>query len=747
MTSQPALAAAERLADDTITARSVLDGVLDDPPARTAERFTELRYSAAIADHHGIDAEVLSPAEAAARHPLLDPAGLQGAVLFPQDGTVNPGASALGLIKVAHEHGVRVFEQAAAERLEISDRRVTAVHTTRGTIECEAVVLCTGLWTREFARRSGVHLALHAAEHMWMHTEPVEAPVWELPFVRDLDGHIYVRGYRDRLLVGAFEPRGKPREAASIAPDFSFGEFAFDHDHAADSLERARECMPVLRRLKMERHLNAPETFTPDNLPLLGEAAEVRGVFVAAGMNSQGILLGPGAGRAIAEWIVNDSPTIDLGQLAPSRFAHAQSSPGFLYERTRESLGRLYAMHWPFFQSEAGRGLRRTPLHHPLAAAGACFGEVAGWERANWFAEPGDRPQYEYSYGRPPFFDRVALEHRAARDAVALFDLSSFAKLEVAGRGALEAVQQVFASDLDVAVGKVVYTTMLNQAGGIEIDLTVARLAEDRFLAVAPAATQTRVLHWLRHHAGGAVVTDVTSGFATLAVMGPSSRTLLERLTDDDLTTPAFPFGTAQTIELGWGEALALRVSYVGELGWELYVPAEGAQALYDAVVRAGQDLGLRHAGYHALDTLRMEKGFRHWPSDIGPTDTPIDGGLGFTVAWEKPGFIGRDALLARREEPRRRRMVHLAVDDPEVLLHHDESLRLDGAPVGYVTSGAYGHHLGRAIGLAYVTDPELLSGDAIAAAGVEVDVAGTLVPVTLGTKPFYDPSGARMRA
>jgi glycine cleavage system aminomethyltransferase T/glycine/D-amino acid oxidase-like deaminating enzyme len=715
--------------------------------ARRPERVTELAYSAAMARHHGVEAELLSPAEVAALHPMVEPAGLEGGIVYPADGTVNPGASALGLVTCAAGGGARVLEHVAVESVETARGRVQAVVTDRGRIECETVVVAGGLWSPAILRGTGVPLALHAAEHVWVMTEPVDAPVWELPFVRDLDGHVYVRGYRDRLVVGAFEPCGKPRPLHTLAEPFAFGEFDPDLKHLAPSLERAAERFPALRGLQIARHLNAPESFTPDSLPVVGETPEVRGLFVAAGMNSQGVLLGPGVGRAIAEWIAEGGPTMDIGDLAPGRFGAAQAGAAYLRERTRESLGRLYAMHWPDLQPTTARGLRRTPLHDRLAAAGACFGEVAGWERANWYADPGERPEYVYSYGRAPYFERVAAEHRAARDAVALFDLSSFAKAEIAGPGALAAVQQVFAGDLDVSTDKVVYTTMLNERGGVDIDLTVTRLARDRFLAIAPAVSQRTVLGRLRHHAGEAAVTDLTAAHATLSVMGPRSRELLSRLTDADLGNDAFPFGTAQVIDLGCGPVPALRVSFVGELGWELYPTADLAVTVYDAIVEAGADLGLRHAGYHALDSLRSEKGYRHWPHDVGPADTPIDAGLGFTVAWDKPSFVGRDALLRAREAPRTRRLVHLCLTDPEPLLRHGESVRHRGRPVGRVTSAAYGHHLGCAVGLAMLDDPELLALGDLESADVAVDVAGTVAPAQLSLRPFYDPGNLRLRA
>jgi heterotetrameric sarcosine oxidase gamma subunit len=708
--------------------------------ARRPERMTEIAYSLAVARHHGVEAEPLTPEGVARCHPMATAEGLQGGALFPGDGTVNPGASALGLAKRAADGGARIREGVTVERIVTERGRVSAVETSEGRIECETAVVCAGLWSAPVLRTAGVPLALHAAEHVWAMTEPVDEPVWELPFIRDLDGHVYVRGYRDRLLVGAFEPSGKPRPLATIPHPFAFGELEPDHEHVKPSLERARERVPALGELRYERHLNAPESFTPDNLPIVGETPEVGGLFVAAGMNSQGILLGPGVGRAVAEWIEAGSPTMDVAELSPARFGAAQAGSRYLQERTRESVGRLYAMHWPDLQPSTARRLRLGPLHERLTRLGACFGETAGWERANWYGEPGERPRYEYSYGRPPYFERVAGEHRAAREAVALFDLSSFAKVEVAGPGALAAVQRAFASDLDVPLGKVVYTTMLNARGGIELDLTVTRLAADRFLAVGPAIGQ-RALHGrLAAYGDVAGVVDVTTTRATLAVMGPRSRGLLSRLTGAPLDSEAFPFGTARTIPIDGVPVLAIRVSFVGELGWELYPAWESAATLHAALCEAGADLGLRPAGYHALDTLRAEKGYRHWPFDIGPTETPLATGLGFTVGWGKGDFTGRAALLALRGAPRRRRLVHIRLTDPEPLLRHGESVLEGERIIGRVTSGAYGHHLGASVGLAMIE-----SGD-LPAASVQVDIAGGLAPAVLSTRPFYDPDNLRLR-
>jgi len=427
------------------------------------------------------------------------------------------------------------------------------------------------------------------------------------------------------------------------------------------------------------------------------------------------------------------------------RFPPAQANAAFLFERTRESLGRLYAMHWPFLQWEAGRGLRRGVLYDRLRAAGACFGETSGWERANWYAPEGMEPVYRYSFGRQNWFDASAEEHMAAREAVAVFDLSSFAKFRVEGPAALEDLQRIFSADLDREPGTVTYTCMLNSRGGIELDGTVTRLTDEAFYVVTPTATQAKTFHWLRRHARTGTVTDLTSAFGVLAVSGPHSRDLLARLTEADLSDRSFPFATARWIDVGWARVLAVRLSFAGELGWELHAPTESLVVLYDQLIAAGTDIGLHHAGYHALDSLRLEKGYRSWGADMGPSDTPFEAGLAATVALDKAtDFIGRAALAEVAGEPPRRRLVHLRLDDPEPLLHHGESLRLEGEIIGRVTSGAYGHALGVAVGIAFLEPP---SGVATPAPErVDVDIAGEIVSATLSERPFYDPEGARLR-
>jgi glycine cleavage system aminomethyltransferase T/glycine/D-amino acid oxidase-like deaminating enzyme len=718
--------------------------------ARTPERLTELRYGLTLARHHGLPARELSLDEIAAVSPLLSIDGLTGGVLFEEDATVNPGWAAWATAKAAHELGVRVLEavRVTGFRLEATTAglaRVTGVETDHGVVECEVAVLAAGLWTRDLALLAGARVPLHPAEHYWAQTGPVDGATRDLPIIRDLDGSVYIRHYRGGLLVGAFEPDGRPRTAASIPDDFSFGEFEPDLEHFARPLAAATQRVPALTTARFEHYLCAPESFTPDGDFLLGETAEVAGLFVAAGMNSQGIILGPGVGLALARWIDEGAPSIDAAEVDVRRFAPAQANAGYLFERTRESLGRLYAMHWPFRQPETAGGLRRVPLYDRLAAAGAVFGEAAGWERADWYARPGDRPAYEYSFGRQNWWDAVAEEHLAAREGVALFDLSSFAKMRVEGPGALASLQRVFTADLDRPPGSVVYTALLNQRGGLELDATVTRLEEGSFLVVTSATAQTRLHSWLRRFAGPAVVTDVTSGLAVLSVTGPRSRELLAGLTGSSLADADFPFARARTIDVGWAPVLAVRVSFTGELGWELYVPVESAPVLYDQLVEAGRALGLRHAGYRALDGLRAEKGFIHWGADAGPADRPDEAGLAATVAMDKPGgFIGREALAAGGRPSRR--LVPLLLDDPEPLLYHGETVLQDGRIVGRVTSGAYGHTLGAAVGLAAVQGEPAIVDEVVAGGAVDVEIAARRYPAHLSARPFYDPDGRRLR-
>ena len=710
--------------------------------ARTEGRVDELRYLVGLCRHLDIDASMISADQVPTLFPFAVPDGIVGALHQPTDGHVNPGMAALAMATAAHAHGAVFHEGIRVTGIQRHGDRVTAVLTDQGVIECDRVVLAAGLWTRDLAAACGASVPLWPAAHVHVQTEPIDAPS-TLPVLRDLDAYFYARQLNGRLLVGAFEPDGQPVDPAELH-DFSFGEFEPDWDHFSPVRKLAEERIPRLRNARWDRFLNAPESFTPDANFCLGETAEVRGLWVAAGFNSQGIIYAPGAGRALAEWMTNGAPTYDLAAVDVQRFAPQQSNRRYLNERTKEGLGRLYAMHWPHLQPHTARGIRRTPLHHRLAEAGACFGEMVGYERANWYAPPGVAAEYHYSFGRQNWFEHSAAEHHAARQAVALFDLSTFAKFEVVGADALSVLQQICTRQLDVAVGRAVYTLMLNADAGIELDGTITRLAADRFFVVTPTAAHTKTLAMLNRAAHGtsAAVFDATAGHATIAVMGPNSRQLLQRVSRSDLSNQALPWGRSAMIEIADGFALCLRVSFVGELGYELYPTADLAINVYDTLIATGGEFGLRHAGLHALDSLRVEKGYRHLGHDIGSLDDPIQAGLEFTVSMDKPGgFVGREALLRRRERGIDRRQVFVKLLDPEPLLLHGESIIVGDQIVGRMTSGAYGHTIGGACGLGY------LAADHAAGDQYVVDCGGRFVPAQISETPFYDPSGSRLRS
>ena len=716
--------------------------------ARTAERLIELKRGASMARCFGVEVEVVSPGEAGRLWPLMRTDDLAGAVWIPGDGRTNPIDTTLALARGARNGGATIVENVTVTGIRRERGAATGVSTDRGDIACDVVVNCAGMWGREVGRMAGVNVPLHASEHFYIVTEPMAGVTRDLPVLRDTDGSIYVREEVGGLLMGGFEPVAKPWGMDGIPADFKFSLLPEDWEHFRVLMEQACVRIPAIEAAPVRRHVNGPESFTPDNRYMLGEAPELRNFFVAAGFNSVGIASAAGAGKGLAEWIVGGKPSIDLWDVDIRRFMPFQGNAVYLRERTTEVVGLLYAMHWPFRQPETARGVRRSVLHDRLAARGAGFGVVAGWERANWFATPGMRPEYVYTYGRQNWFPGAAAEHRAVREVVGLFDQSSLAKLRLQGPDATAALQRLCANDVDVAPGRIVYTQMLNKRGGIECDLTVTRLADDAYLVVTVAAAATHDADWIRRGIVDARVTltDVTSAFTVLGVMGPRSRDLLSRLTGADLSNTAFPFGTAREIELGHAIVRATRITYVGELGWELYVSAEFALGVYDDVIDAGEGLGLRHAGYHAMDSLRMEKGYRSWGHDIGSDDTPLEAGLGFAVAFKKGGFVGREALLRERDKPLRRRLVMFTLDDPDPLLLGDEPIWRDDALVGRITSGAYGHTLGRSVGMGYVAHADGVDAAFVRAGRWELEIATERCPATARLEPPYDPTSARVR-
>ncbi len=719
--------------------------------APTEERFEELKRGASMARLFGLEVDIITPDQIKELVPLVRVDDIVGGVLLPNDGQTNPIDTTQALAKGARNRGVKIFENVKVDKIVVEDGRAVGVTTESGDIRADIVVNCAGMWARQLADDAGAVVPLHAAEHFYIVTEHIEALSSTMPVLRDPEGCGYFKEDAGKLLVGWFEPVAKPWGMKSIPESFCFDSLPVDFEHLEPLMASAIHRMPILAETGIRLFFNGPESFTPDDRYLLGESPDVAGMFVAAGFNSMGIQSAGGAGKVLADWIIDGRAPMDLWDIDIRRVMPFQRNRSYLHDRTVESLGLLYAMHWPFRQPESARGVRRSPVHDRLASMGACFGETAGWERANWFAPDGVKPEYEYSYGRQNWFEYSASEHHAVRNTVGLFDQSSFAKYRVEGPDAERFLNNICANDVATPIGKIVYTQWLNDRGGIEADLTVTRESPTRFLVVTAAATQIRDLHWLTSHIGDddhVVVTDLTSALAVFSAMGPNSRSMLQPLTPTDLSNDAFPFGTSQEIDLGYARVRASRITYVGELGWELYVPTEFAAGVFDILINAGKDHGLQLVGYHTLNSLRMEKGYRHWSHDISPDNTPLEAGLSFAVAWNKPnGFIGKEALVRQREAGFTTRLIQVAMADDDALLYHNEPIFRDGVIVGETTSGMYGHTLKQSLGMGYVTNPDGKVDAAYLADGTfEIEVAGRRVAATASLQAPYDPTSSRVR-
>ncbi len=716
--------------------------------AADEERWEEILRGASMAKASDVVTEVIGLDRVKEMWPLLNVDDLIGALYIPHDGQTSPVDTTLALAKGAKSRGARVIEGTAVEKLVARNGRVVGVETERGYIEVETVVLATGIWTRQLAATIGVNVPLQACEHFYVVTEPLEGMSPGMPTVRDPGGYTYLKEETGKIMAGFFEPRGKVWGLDGIPRDFSFGTLPEDWDHIGPVFERAVHRVPVLGECGLQLFFNGPEAFTPDGVYYLGMAPEVDGCFVAAGFNSVGLQSAGGVGWALAEWIVDRHPPMDLTAVDIRRVFPFQGEPRYLAQRIPESLGLLYAMHWPFRQYESARNQRLSPIHDRIEAAGAVFGEVAGWERPNWFALEGQERVYEYSYGKQNWFEASGLECQAVRDAVGFFDQSSFAKFRVEGPGAVAALNGICANDVHVPAGKAVYTQWCNDRGGIEADLTVTRVGETEYLVVTAAASGSR--DWARLRRGcvdhDVTISDITDELAMFGVMGPNSRALLSELTSADLGNDGFPFGTTQRIEVAGYDVRALRLTYVGELGWELYVPREDACSLYDAIFEAGGPHGLKHAGYHAMNSLRLEAGYRHWGHDITDQDTPIEAGLGFAVGWEKASFVGRDALLTQRRLPRAKRLIQFRLEDPDLLLYHDEPIYRDGKLVGRTTSGMWSYVENRCLAMGYLEHPGGVTEAWLEAGTFEIEVATRRIPATASIRSFYDPLNQRVR-
>ena len=722
--------------------------------ATNAERMEELVRRADMAKVFGLDVDVLGPGGVKDLYPLIEVDDLVGGVFIPSDGQGDPVGITQALAKGARLGGAQISENTPVLELLLDgeQKQVVGVRTEQGVIHAKKVVLACGMWTRTLAASIGVNVPLHACEHFYIVTEPFEGVTPDLPVLRDFDNCAYYKEDAGKILLGAFEPVAKPWGMEGIREDFCFDELPYDVDHFAPILEAAIKRMPALEQAGVQTFFCGPESFTPDDRYQLGRTPECDNLFVAAGMNSIGILSAGGVGKVLAHWITQGHPPADYADVDVRRNLPFQGNARYLKDRVSETLGLLYAPHWPFYQYETSRGVRQSVLHSKLESLGACFGEAAGWERANWFAPDGVEPRYEYSWGKQNWFEYSAAEHQQVRKRVGIFDQSSFAKFRVQGVDALKVLNNICANNVDVPPGRLVYTQWLNERGGIEADLTVTRLSDNDFLVITGVATQVRDFDWLNQHTpedSHCVATDVTSGYAVLGVMGPDSRALLQRLTPADLSNEAFPFATSREIELGFAKVRASRVTYVGELGWELYIPTEFAPQVFDLLMEAGKEWGVKPIGMHAMNSLRIEKGYRHWGHDISEEDTPVEAGLSFAVDLSKPKFIGRDAIVAQKASGVTSRLVQFLLQDSDAMLYHNEPIYRDEVIVGYICSGMFGHTLGAAVGLGYVSHTDgasRVTPSWIRGGDYFVEVAGKKVAATASLRPLYDPDGSRVR-
>jgi len=719
--------------------------------ASNPERLYSLRRRADYCRGHGVSTEEISAAEVKKMWPLFYTDDIIAGFYTAEDGRVNPVDATMALAKGAKVGGARILEETRVTGIKREKGRVTGVVTEKGEIEAEYVVNCGGMWARELGKMAGVNVPLHAAEHYYLITEPIDGMHQDMPIVEDPDRFAYYREEVGGLMIGFFEPVAKPWGMAGIPETFSFGEIAADWDRMMPYMELAMERIPISKETGIHTFFCGPESFTPDMGPLMGEAPELKNFYVAAGFNSLGILFGGGAGQVMAQWIVDGLPPVDVSGIDIARMMPFQNNPRYLHDRVVELLGWQY-ISWPNLQPETARNSRRSAMHDRMAAAGAYFGQSVGWEYPDWFAPEGVEPKVEYSWGRQNWFEYAAEEHRAAREDVILMDLTHMSKLLVQGRDAEKTLNRICANNVAVPVGRIVYTQWLNERGTIEADLTVTRLAEDVYFLVLVDSIHRHVVTWLKHRIlpeAHVFVTDVTSGYNIINVQGPKSRQLIGGLTTADMSNKAFPYLTMQEIDIGYALVKALRITYVGELGWELYVPTEFTLHVFDSLVEAGADVGLKHAGFKALNTLRLEKAYRDYGYDIDNTDTPLEVGLGFAVDFAKPGgFIGKEALLRQKEAGvLKHRLVQFLLEDPEPLLYGSEPIYRDGELVGNLNSGGYGHTLGGAMGLGNVENDAGVTADFVKSGSYEIEVANARYPARASLRPMYDPKGERVRS
>ena len=718
--------------------------------ASDQERWEELKRGISMASTVGVEIREIEMDELNEFCPLVNTDDLVGALYIPKDGVTSPVDTTMSLIKGARNGGAQVFEGISVKSLTKKNGVCTGIETEDGLkIEAENVVMAGGMWTRQLAKTIGVNVPLQACEHFYIVTEPLENVLHGMPTLRDPGNYTYFKEETGKIMAGFFEPRAKIWNLEEIPRNFSFGTLPEDWEHIGPIFEAACHRVPALADTGIQLFFNGPEAFTPDGTFYLGESPEVEKCFVASGFNSVGIQSAGGVGWVLADWIIDGHAPMDLTSVDISRAFNFQSDLSYLEDRISESLGLLYAMHWPFRQYESARGIRKSALHDHLDRAGAVFGETAGWERPNWYANKGQDRVYEYSYGKQNWHTNMLAECKTVREAVGVFDQSSFAKFSVTGTDALEVLNLISANEIDVKPGRGVYTQWLNNRGGIEADLTVNRIEENKFWVVTSAASQTKDLSWLTRASNkkSVKIQDITEDFSVIGVMGPQARNTLNPISSVDLSNENFSFGSINPLEIAGIECQALRMSYVGELGWEIYVPKINAVSVFEEIMETGSNFGICLAGYHAMNSLRLESGYRHWGHDITAVDTPIEAGLGFAVAWDKPhGFVGKDSLIDQRNEIRIKRLLQFRIEDQEILSYHDDPIFRDGELVGTTTGGMWSYTQDRCLTMGYAHSSDGVTETWIDSGTWEIEVATRRLEVTPSIKSFYDPNKEKIR-
>lgn len=719
--------------------------------ATNQDRWTEFKRLATTAGSFGMEMHLVSPEEVKRMWPLMNVDDLVGASWLPTDGQASPSDITQSLAKGARMHGAKIVENVRVTGFDTKDGRILKVKTTLGDIACEKVVNCGGQWARQIGAMAGINVPLQPVKHQYIITEKIEGLSTDAPTIRDPDRRTYFKEEVGGLVMGGYEPNPQAWTTGDVPDEWGFRLFDDDFDHFEQHMMQAIERIPALEKAGVKQMINGPESFTPDGNFILGAAPECKNMFVGAGFNAFGIASGGGAGWVLAQWVVDGEAPLDLWVVDIRRFADMHRDRQWVLDRTLEAYGKHYTIAFPHEEYESGRPRLVSPLYGRLKSHGAVFGSKLGWERPNWFAPAGVEPKDIYSMGRQNWFAPVGDEHAHVREAVGIFDQSSFAKFELSGPDAQKALDWICANDVSKPVGRLTYTQLLNTRGGIEADLTVARLAEDRFYIVTGTGFRTHDFGWIEDHIPDGLdcrLTDITEDWGTLSLMGPKARAVLEAVTADDVSNTAFPFGHVREIAIAGVRLRALRVTYVGELGWELHVPIADLGAVFDALIQAGKIHNIRPIGYRALESLRLEKGYRAWGSDITPNDTPFEAGLGWAVKLGKTtDFLGRSALESLKGQPLKKRLMGFTVADKDIVLVGRETILRDGVPVGYLTSGGYGYTIGQNVGYGYVRNAGGVSDDFLRSGRYELVVASDRTPAEIAFGPLIDPAMTRIKA